>query len=140
MSAVPKSGAGAVSRTRWWYTGTLLLLVLLGASEAFSRQAPARTAAAPGPEKAAFLELGSEGCVPCEAMKPVMQAVRDRYGDRIEVVFHDVRKNRSIGREWGIRLIPTQIFLKPDGTEFFRHEGFFSLEEVEKVLADMGIR
>ncbi|MHB8764446.1 MAG: thioredoxin family protein [Deferrisomatales bacterium] len=135
-----KSGVRTVGGARRWGARVALLAAVLGASAAFGGQVPARTTAVPGPEKAAFLELGSEGCVPCEAMKPVMQAVRDRFGDRIEVVFYDVRKNRSIGREWGIRLIPTQIFLKPDGSEFFRHEGFFPLEEVEKVLAGMGIR
>ena len=131
-----RTGGGA----RRWDAGLVLLVAVLAAGAAFGGQAAGRTVAASAPEKAAFLELGSEGCKPCEAMKPVMQAVRERYGDRIEVVFYDVRKNRSIGREWRIRLIPTQIFLKPDGTEFFRHEGFFPLEEVEKVLAGMGIR
>jgi thioredoxin 1 len=72
-------------------------------------------------------------------MKPVMQAVRDKYGDRVEVAFYDVRKNRAVGREYRIRLIPTQIFLRADGTEFFRHEGYFPLEEVEKVLQGMGV-
>lgn len=90
-------------------------------------------------QKITFLELGSEGCKPCEAMKPVMQAVRERHGGRVEVTFHDVRKDPSVAREWRIRLIPTQIFLRPDGTEFFRHEGYLPLEEVERVLAETGL-
>ena len=35
-------------------------------------------------QKVAFLELGSEGCKPCEAMKPVLQAVRDRFPDQVK--------------------------------------------------------
>ncbi len=100
--------------------------------------APAPEPLAPG-ERVAFLELGSAGCMPCEAMKPVLEAVTRDYGDRVEVVYHDVRKDPSPAREHRIRLIPTQVFLLPDGTEFFRHEGYFPLEQVEEVLARMGV-
>jgi thioredoxin 1 len=129
-----RTRAGRLAR-RAAVVGLIAALVLFGLAAA----AQTGSAAAPEPEKVAFLELGSEGCLPCEAMKPVMQAVRDKYGDRVEVVFYDVRKNRAVGREYRIRLIPTQIFLRADGTEFFRHEGYLPLEEVEKVLRGMGV-
>ena len=69
---------------------------------------------APG-QKITFLELGSVGCRPCEAMKPVMQGVRDRYGSQVEVTFHDVKKDPSLARKWRVVLIRTQIFLDPAG-------------------------
>lgn len=94
---------------------------------------------APG-KKVTFLELGSVGCRPCEAMKPVMEAVRDKYGKQVEVTFLDVKKNPSIAREWRVVLIPTQVFLDADGKEVFRHEGFFALGDVEDVLRRMGAR
>ncbi|MFU8858263.1 MAG: thioredoxin family protein, partial [Deferrisomatales bacterium] len=101
--------------------------------------APAAAPLAPG-ERVAFLELGSAGCVPCEAMKPVLEAATREYGDRVEVVYHDVRKDPTPAREHRIRLIPTQVFLLPDGAEFFRHEGYLPLERVEEVLYRMGVR
>ncbi|GAB6061910.1 thioredoxin family protein [Deferrisoma palaeochoriense] len=94
----------------------------------------------PAGGKVAFLELGSEGCKPCEAMKPVMQAVRERYGDQVEVVFYDVRKNPAMAREYGVTLIPTQVFLGPDGKEFYRHQGYLPLPMVEAVLHRMGVK
>jgi len=36
--------------------------------------------------------------------------------------------------------IPTQVFLDENGKEFFRHEGFFSEEEIIKVLITKGIK
>lgn len=91
-------------------------------------------------ETVAFLELGSEGCKPCEAMKPVMQAVREKFPEKVEVTFHDVRKVPAVAGQYGVRLIPTQVFLLPDGTEFFRHEGYFAEPEVVAVLERMGVR
>ncbi len=41
---------------------------------------------------------------------------------------------------YNIRVIPTQVFLDKHGKEYFRHEGFFPLPEVEKVLAMKGVR
>ena len=100
---------------------------------------PAERAGLAGGQKVVFLELGSEGCKPCEAMKPVMQAVRERYGDQVEVVFYDVRKDPAMAREYGVTLIPTQVFLGPDGKEFYRHQGYLPLSMVEAVLHRMGV-
>ncbi|MFC2170616.1 thioredoxin family protein [Calditrichota bacterium] len=86
-----------------------------------------------------MLELGSEGCIPCENMKPIMAQLREEHGDLIRIEFHDVRKNGDIAKKYSIRLIPTQIFLKADSSEFFRHEGFFPKTEIEKVFRDMGV-
>ena len=91
-------------------------------------------------KKVAFLELGSEGCKPCEAMKPVLQAVRENFPDQVEVIFYDVRKLPAMAGEYGVRLIPTQVFLLADGAEFFRHEGYFAEGEVMAVLAKMGVQ
>jgi thioredoxin 1 len=84
-----------------------------------------------------FVELGSVNCVPCRMMKPVMEAVEKTYGWKVKVVFHDVwtPEGKKYGQEYRIRAIPTQVFLDSEGKEFFRHEGFFSKEEIDKVLA-----
>lgn len=104
-----------------------------------SLPAPAVRPLEPG-RKVTFLELGSVGCKPCEEMKPVMEAVRRRFPGEVEVIFHDVRRDPRIAAQYRISLIPTQIFLLPDGAEFFRHEGFFSEGEVTAVLLKMGVR
>jgi thioredoxin 1 len=90
-------------------------------------------------QKVTFIELGSDGCKPCEAMKPVMRALRDRHPEQVQVVFHDVRKDPSQAGRYRIRLIPTQVFLLPDGTEFFRHEGYLPESRVMEVLRRMGV-
>ncbi len=110
-----------------------------GAAAASTDMPPAAPPLRPG-DKVAFLELGSVGCKPCEAMKPVMEAVRQKHGERVDVIFHDVRRDPTKAREYRIRLIPTQIFLKADGQEFFRHEGYFAEDDVMAVLHRMGVR
>ncbi len=91
--------------------------------------------------KVTFVELGSVNCVPCRMMEPVMKQVETRYAGQVKVIFHDVwtEKGRTQGMLFGVRVIPTQVFLDNEGNEFFRHEGFFSFEEIEKVLKQKGV-
>lgn len=101
--------------------------------------AAAPLAAAPEQRLPVLLELGSETCVPCRAMQPVLDGLRRDFADEFEVVFHDVRKDPGIGQEYGIQLIPTQIFLDASGKEIYRHEGFYPREEILKVWRSQGL-
>lgn len=81
-----------------------------------------------------LVELGSERCIPCRRMTAVLDAVRKKYPEKVRIVFHDVWKDRYPAKQYGIRVIPTQVFLDKNGVEYFRHEGYFPLPEVEKIL------
>ena len=89
-----------------------------------------------------FVELGSVNCIPCRMMQPVMKAVEEKFAGRVRVVFHDVwtPEGRPYAAQYRIRAIPTQVFLDKNGTEYFRHEGFFPQDGIEKVLASKGVR
>ena len=84
--------------------------------------------------KVTFLELGAESCVPCRMMKPIMQDIAAEYPGVVEVIFHDLYRDREIGQRWNVRVMPTQIFLDSEGREFFRHEGFYPKEELKEML------
>lgn len=89
--------------------------------------------------KVTFIELGSAKCIPCKMMKPIIEEIKKEYPD-VNVLFYDVKtsEGREYSSKYGIRLIPTQIFLDKDGKEYFRHEGFFPKEEIEKTLKQKG--
>ena len=86
-----------------------------------------------------LIELGSVGCRPCDMMSPILEELRKEYSGKLSVEFYDVRKDPAPAQKYRIRLIPTQIFLKSDGKEFFRHEGFYPKEEIIAVLDSMGV-
>lgn len=73
-----------------------------------------------------FVELGSVKCIPCRQMQPVMKAIEEKYGDQLNVVFYDVWKSEQYeyAEKYGVKVIPTQVFLDKNGKEFFLHEGF----------------
>jgi thioredoxin 1 len=89
--------------------------------------------------KVTFIELGSVNCMPCKMMKPVMEKVEENYKN-VEVVFYDVwtDEGRPYGEKYGVKVIPTQIFLDENGEEYYRHEGYFDYEALSKILVQKG--
>jgi thioredoxin 1 len=92
--------------------------------------------------KVTFVELGSVNCIPCKQMQPVMKAIEEKYGEQVKVIFYDVWTDagKPYASKYGIKLIPTQIFLDDKGKEFFRHEGFYPEKEIDKLLQGKGIK
>ena len=77
-----------------------------------------------------LLDLGAGKCIPCKMMAPILDELKTTYAGKLEVVFIDVWENQQAGEQYGIRMIPTQIFYDAEGRELFRHEGFFSKEDI----------
>ena len=89
--------------------------------------------------KVTFLELGADKCVPCKEMQPVMRAIEQTFGDQVEVIFYDVWDDPTPANEYGIQMIPTQIFLDENGEEFHRHTGFYPQADIEALLVEQGL-
>ncbi len=92
--------------------------------------------------KVTFIELGSVNCIPCKMMQPVMKAIEEKYAGKVKVVFYDVwtKEQKPYAEKYGIKLIPTQVFLDEEGKEFHRHEGFYPEDEIHKLLKSKGLK
>jgi thioredoxin 1 len=77
-----------------------------------------------------MIELGSDKCIPCKMMAPIIEELKKEYAGKLQMEFYDVWKDPTVGQKFGIRVIPTQIFIDPNDKEIFRHEGFFSKEDI----------
>ncbi len=86
-----------------------------------------------------LVDLGADKCVPCKMMAPILEQLKEEHKGRFEVDFIDVWKDPAAGRSWRIRVIPTQIFFDRPGEELYRHEGFFSKEDILKKWKELGV-
>ncbi len=101
--------------------------------------AVAASPTAPASALPRLVDLGADKCIPCKMMAPILEELREQYKGRLDVVFIDVWKNPNAGAEYGIKLIPTQIFFDAAGNELFRHEGFFSKEDILAKWKEFGV-
>lgn len=81
-----------------------------------------------------FLEFGSVGCHSCRQMEYVMEEVKQKYNNRVSVVFVNVsrKENKDLVDYFGIVTIPAQVLLDKKGKEYFRHNGYLSADDLSK--------
>ena len=84
-------------------------------------------------------EFGRGVCVPCKAMKPILEELATEYEGKLNVVIVEIDDHMDQTREHGIMAIPTQIFFDSGGQEIMRHIGFWSKEEIIVQLKKMEI-
>ena len=72
-------------------------------------------------------------------MEKVLEAVEKKYGEQIEVIFYDVKKEKEIAKQYKVRMIPTQVFLDSKGEEIHRHIGFYPEEQIDDFLSKQGL-
>ncbi len=85
-----------------------------------------------------LLDLGAGKCIPCKMMEPILEEMKATLAGQLDVEFIDVWENEGAGEQYGIRMIPTQIFFDADGKELFRHEGFFAREDMLAKWKELG--
>jgi thioredoxin 1 len=86
-----------------------------------------------------LLDLGATKCVPCKLMAPILDGLKKEYAGKLNVEFIDVWENEAAGKEYGVEMIPTQIFFDAEGKELFRHVGFFGKEDILAKWMDLGV-
>ncbi len=86
-----------------------------------------------------LLDLGSDECIPCKEMAPILEELKTEYVGKFKMEFMDVRKDPMLTTVYNIKLIPTQIFLDASGKELFRHEGFYSKEDILSKWKELGL-
>ena len=86
-----------------------------------------------------LLDLGAGKCIPCKMMTPLLEELKKEYAGRLNVEFIDVWQNPDAGKQYGIEMIPTQIFYDAEGKELFRHTGFFAKEDILGKWKELGV-
>ncbi len=89
--------------------------------------------------KPMVVDFGSNSCIPCRQLRPVLQKVRKDYTGKLEVLIIEIQKNQQLAAEYQIQVMPTVVFIDKAGKEVFRHQGFMSEERIKEQLAKMGM-
>jgi thioredoxin 1 len=135
----------------WRFAKIGLIVALVGAlgvvagtqfmgRPATADQAAATPSAAQAGKIPKLLDLGSKSCIPCKMMAPILEGMKKDYAGKFEVEFIDVwvKENAAKAKEFGIKLIPTQIFFDASGKELWRHEGYISKEDIMAKWRELG--
>lgn len=90
--------------------------------------------------KPSLVDFGATGCRPCDMLAPILKTLEKKYEGKANVLFVQVREQQVLAARYGIESIPVQVFFDKDGKEVFRHVGFYPQDQIEKHLAEIGVK
>jgi thioredoxin 1 len=65
-----------------------------------------------GSDKPVMIDFWAEWCGPCRMVTPIVEEMANEYGDKAVIAKVNVDENPNISMKFGIRNIPTIIFLR----------------------------
>jgi len=65
-------------------------------------------------KKPMILTFYGEHCKPCNQLKPIFSELNEKYGDEVQFARVNVAAQRDMASQFGVKGIPTIVFLKPD--------------------------
>ena len=86
-----------------------------------------------------MIDLGATECIPCKMMAPIIEELKTRYAGKADIVFIDVWKYPDQAENFGVKVIPTQIFYDANGKEVFRNIGFLDKNRIVDILTKLGV-
>ena len=76
------------------------------------------------------LDFSAAWCGPCKQLAPIIEELSEEYAGRIAVGKCDIEEADDLTMEYGIRNVPTVIFIK-DGKIVERFVGYKSKSDVQ---------
>lgn len=122
---------------------TIFTMLLLFACVA-NAELPAASATAANQalssSKPTLIDFGLRTCNVCKKMAPYLESLSNEYRGRANILFIDVRSDQATAQKFRVQMLPTQIFINPQGKEVQRHTGFMDKEGIIKGLKSAGLK
>lgn len=88
--------------------------------------------------KPVLVDFGSNKCIPCRQLRPILKEVEKELAGEAHVLIIDVYNFGKLAREHRVQLIPTLIFFDSSGMEIFRRMGVWDKDSIVKKLKEGG--
>ncbi|MBS6100313.1 MAG: thioredoxin [Alistipes sp.] len=81
----------------------------------------------------AVIDFYATWCGPCKAMAPVMETLAEEYAGRVHIYKVDVDKEKRLAALFGVRSIPTFIFIPAAGNPQHAN-GAMGIEQMRGII------
>ena len=86
--------------------------------------------------KPVLMDFFADWCGPCRRQGPILEELKKKMGDSIEIKKIDVDQAMDLANKYGIRVVPTLVIEK-DGKIIRQLEGVTGTETLEGILRQL---
>lgn len=85
-------------------------------------------------DKPAILDFYADWCGPCKTLAPIFEELSKEYEGKIDFYKIDTEKEQELAGMFGIRSIPTIMFMQKDGQEPQVVQGALPKQDLKNVI------
>jgi thioredoxin 1 len=84
-------------------------------------------------DKLVLIDFTAEWCGPCKMMKPILEELRQRMGEKIRILKIDIDRSPTVSDAFNIQSVPTLMLIR-NRNILWRQSGVMQVNQLERII------